>query len=88
MMGWQPIETAPKDGTEVLGIYVCDWSDHTTIYGPWTMRFGRHEWEPSWDNFRVIESESAFGTTYRDLDEAPTHWMPLPEPPTKKAPEP
>lgn len=71
-MEWQPIETAPKDGTVVLlagpefehGCVIAFWSDPSV--GDTT------EEDAGW-----YESESdshrLFGT--------PTHWMPLPATP-------
>lgn len=51
-MNWQPIETAPRDGTWML--VACGWRR---------------------------EGEDAIGGTIRwDI---PTHWMPLPPPPTQ-----
>ncbi len=83
LTGWQPIETAPKDGTEVLAVFSHDYGyqDKPTVYGPWTVSFWRGLWVSSWDGQRVISSQSDFGTDYRDPDIEPTHWMPLPEPP-------
>lgn len=68
MNEWQPIETAPKDGTIILG-----YDDSGVVAA---MRFvvpmygGHPEWELaelSWPN----DSMSAY----------PTHWMPMPPPP-------
>ena len=66
---WQPIETAPKDGTNVSlwssGFYgICHWSPPGTISedGFWCYT-PRVEWA-------ILELKS------------PTHWMPLPEPPS------
>jgi hypothetical protein len=67
MMEWQPIETAPKDGTPVLiyeppykdllpfDIYVCKWCQH----------------KEAWVEFA--------GEEYSQYDA--THWMPLPDAP-------
>jgi hypothetical protein len=62
---WQPIETAPRDGTAVLcfrllrgqpDIATASWKDYAEAFGGpgWTYAEGRH---------------------------APTHWMPMPAPP-------
>lgn len=70
---WQPIETAPKDGTPVLcalyynndrsywGQLVICWDDHNHI---WTDGVG---WEQN-----LIDEPT----------ETPLFWMPLPDPPT------
>jgi hypothetical protein len=71
-MKWQPIETAPKDGTEILvykryrkyqewvGKDEYDFYIHISFYdgGDWYIS----AYDPPWGN-------------------QPTHWMPLPEPP-------
>ena len=66
-MTWQPIETAPRDGTEMLL-----WDGTNLGVGfrtdtAWGLVFELHNWE--WGH------EISFKTVY------PTHWMPLPEPP-------
>ena len=73
---WQPIETAPKDGTPVL-IWMKYGSQAVTA--EW--RGGR--WRAVWDGWSVIESESDFGTECREV-EVPTHWMQLPAPPVMR----
>jgi hypothetical protein len=74
---WQPIETAPRDGREILGCHISEnFSD-----GPWTMRFSPASgvWAPSWDGSWVIESQTdVSGITYATLSR-PTHWQPKPE---------
>lgn len=71
---WQPIDTAPKDGTKVdlwLHIYASPRS------------FGME------DDFRVTDAwwqDGKWVHRYRDKDaeifsDYITHWMPLPEPP-------
>ena len=74
MSEWQPIETAPKDGTSVIvynGKYVTEacWLDQPDDDG-----------HTGW-----CESGFCFGGILYDLhnemDDDPTHWMPLPKPP-------
>jgi hypothetical protein len=76
IMEWQPIETAPKDGTEVLlfypryrqGIFIghFDVSVHMS-HGKETYR------SEKWWN-------GGYGGMFGKEPE-PTHWMPLPSPP-------
>jgi|DEB0MinimDraft_3_1074331.scaffolds.fasta_scaffold139672_2 hypothetical protein len=74
-MEWQPIETAPKDGTRVLAYWpdVYEINAATQVeswYGPWAP-WGSKEMLLTW--------QSAF--EWADGDNSPTHWMPLPNPP-------
>lgn len=69
---WQPIETAPKDGTYVL---LAGPSGYTTTpirveIGHWDAEFSPHQ---PW----VTYSNDSF----TDSGDAPTHWMPLPQEP-------
>jgi hypothetical protein len=84
-MAWRPISTAPKDGTEIIAVFSDDYGyqDKPTVYGPWTVSFDgrRQKWVSSWDGYRVISSQTDFGTDYHDPDIDPTHWMPMPPPP-------
>ena len=68
-MDWQPISTAPKDGTHVLmwrdtkvGPSISEaWWRTDCVFGH---GWGGHSWVyPAWQQ--------------------PTHWMPLPKPPTE-----
>ena len=66
-MDWQPIETAPKDGSFCLAAKQACWAkafDHFPY--PLKQRWNGEEWEA--DDGRVYEPQ-------------PTHWMPLPAPP-------
>lgn len=69
MSNWQPIETAPKDGTFFLAfsrneMIVCNQPPGHPI-GRWSFDSRKHRW-----------CGGTFGTL------APlTHWHPLPEPP-------
>ena len=66
---WQPIETAPMDGTTILlGLPVCGnlWAEDRRVYeGRW------HEREGTWTSINGFI-----------LFSVATHWMPLPEPPS------
>lgn len=79
---WQPIETAPKDGTEVLLF-----APGRLTYGAWVepspepnikYRDGFAP-EPEWEDFEPYWSSWDGGFT---TEHPPTHWMPLPPPPT------
>jgi hypothetical protein len=65
MTQWQPIETAPKDGTPIL-VYM----EESIIEAEWKYE----QWWP------VVLPSHGCGCCSHDNDE-PTHWMPLPEPP-------
>jgi len=82
-MEWQPIETAPKDGTEVIACFSNNYGfqENPTTYGPWTCAFRNGKWMASWGDRAVIYSESWAGTEYQEAEIDPTHWMPLPSPP-------
>ena len=77
-MKWQPIDTAPKDGTHILIIipYTEEWRKPTVAIARWyndsynrKYRKPRPYWQ--WDEMRV--------GSQRELQ--PTRWMPLPEVP-------
>lgn len=87
--GWQTIETAPKDGSEILlyredcGVILGRWiscSDFVSDGDP-SAEFCQsdEEWEePDWFGADFV---SGFRITNDGL---PTHWMPLPSPPASK----
>lgn len=65
-MKWQPIETAPKDGTDILVF---------TDRGVFEAAFvGDSYWEFAVADFHGCLCCSGNGDN-------PTHWMPLPQPP-------
>jgi hypothetical protein len=72
---WQPIETAPKDGTKILvyaskspvqdeGIFVAEW--------------GENRYWCNVEVWRIVGGYQDCGTV------EPTHWMNLPKAPGKK----
>lgn len=80
-MEWQPIKTAPKDGTEVLLFGTDERGRRSIAPGRWVMET-RDEWETIVDTadeirkVRIVKDISDWsGPTY------PTHWMPLPPDP-------
>ncbi len=75
-MDWQPIETAPRDGTEIL-LWAPDYSHRAGIgawcdvIGAWSADIGSME-----DGVAVFEGDC----------DGPSHWMPLPAPPEDREP--
>jgi len=73
-IGWQPIETAPKDGTLVLASF--KYRDDRLWAG-----FHVVGWRNGWGQW-VTTTSIGFDNTGDESDNAyATHWMPLPEPP-------
>lgn len=70
---WQPIDTAPKDGTKI-DIWAKTWAASSD-----TFQFER------FTNCLWMKGDSMSGSSARWLNVPtsyhPTHWMPLPEPP-------
>ena len=75
MTDWQPIETAPKDGTKILlgGTQYPNTEQDITRIGRWY-----HTGYSVPDNGTFILD---VGNNTRIEGTFPTHWMPLPEPP-------
>jgi hypothetical protein len=69
-MDWQPIETAPKDGTviDLWDRYGFRWTNRH--WGHHSFLHGKPTDEPSWG-----------APTTDGPGPDPSHWMPLPEPP-------
>lgn len=67
MTDWQPIRTAPRDGTPILAFHPAEgFAPITSIDVIW--------WEGGEDNGWLLNGEP--------LVDAATHWMPLPDPPS------
>lgn len=65
MSEWQPISTAPKDGTGILA-WIPDWTTTMVVFwkeSRWWMPVG-------YDGLMSMRGDPPI-----------THWMPLPEPP-------
>ena len=72
-MNWQPIETAPKDGTRIIifedgCVRISRWYVHYMNGAPNPHR------APEWKQ-DVMYGHDYYGPI------KPTHWMPLPKPP-------
>ena len=79
-MIWQPIETAPKDGTPVLVFCPEFPAEHSRNVAPRVM-------EARWNNPGMDPRNGAWGDpVYDEWNCEPTHWMPLPAPPAKEQP--
>ena len=76
MSDWQPIETAPRDGTWILlagGSIKYSWEGDTAphaVVAQFTHELAVSRWQFAWYD----------GGYYGEYED-PTHWMPLPEPP-------
>ena len=77
-MNWQPIDTAPKNGTRII---LWDANKGVAISGGWHIDGGRDDpngYEPPW-SWWVSDEDLIMWDS--GPDDAPTHWMPLPETP-------
>lgn len=76
-MNWQPIETAPKDGTDVLVMYMH--IDTQVVHNAFfaSEADGWDSGDVGWWSYEHSEVSRI------KLDDwmEPTHWMPLPDPP-------
>jgi hypothetical protein len=76
-MEWQPIETAPKDGTQFWGRVGDD-----AIAMTWHKSFDA--FVSSWRRMTMAPGYTIDGLAYKDHSprtHTPTAWMPLPPPP-------
>jgi hypothetical protein len=80
-MDWQPIETAPKDGTRVLV-----WGEpsghegedeHRVVSAWWGRLVAGQQEDENGEGWRFCSFDGGY---YGEVYDA-THWMPLPEPP-------
>lgn len=72
--GWQPISTAPKDGTKIL--------TYAPVIPPHKNSFGGDPTAKIIINYRrKAEGGDRHEWWNSRFDQQPTHWMPLPSPP-------
>jgi hypothetical protein len=76
---WQPIETAPRDGTEILAGSCYD-ENLSVVY------WADNRWRGACDGLPAVQSQDDFGTIYHEP--FVTRWMPLPPPPTDDGTQP
>lgn len=72
---WQPIDTAPQDGTRVLVVYSTKIGPRVEI-GQWTDERHHSRPQPHWTSGLA----QIWGVVVARKN-PPTHWMPLPSPP-------
>lgn len=87
-MNWQPISTAPRDGTAVL-VMSDDWPG--TPSGRAEECNGHNTYVAEWWEAESDDDEGEW-VCYMDMPSEPrcpiepTHWMPLPKPPMHETP--
>lgn len=67
---WQTLESAPKDGSRILVCWARPGEETHYELVFW------NEYRDAWS-----ASDGGWGSDRWRADDAPTHWMPLPEPP-------
>jgi len=72
-MSWQPIETAPKDGSSIL-VFPATWDKKPCSIAHWNTDEYSKKPRPFWERDDQIQITYSRGATT-------THWMPLPPPP-------
>lgn len=78
MSEWQPIETAPKDGTEFLAALSNDWVIIISEVPNWD----RYAWYRTSTNVSIPVARTHEPSSLKDGNcLLATHWMPLPQPP-------
>ena len=81
MSEWQPIETAPKDGTAIL-VWTPPFTKGDQQFGgatvaKWAEYFSGGQWQALIAGYEAYDDSNFDGG-----DDYPTYWMSLPNPPT------
>lgn len=72
---WQPIDTAPRDGTAIIAL--LRYRNGTVFDEPLSIR-----WHDPWGQWVFSGCLIGIQNSAKDEDNVdPTHWMPLPPPP-------
>ena len=79
-MKWQPIETAPRDGSKIIG-WDPEGDSGMAIIFWWEHRYERYDEVEGGLFRRVHEVLPGYWEGGPHSPWRPTHWMPLPEPP-------
>jgi hypothetical protein len=84
---WQPIESAPKDRTEILACWPKRKLDDDEC--PTGEITGYAQCVTAWQGFWIepdyLEAHGSFYFEDEAFAAEPTHWMPLPPPPVEQA---
>ena len=78
---WQPIETVPRDGTEVITVCMRDTPPSYEIDSWYVMKSDTYIERPD----GLYEKKDATSGTWSQNGHRATHWMPLPVAPTTES---
>lgn len=78
MSKWKPIKTAPKDGTPIIGLTPKNGYFGGVIGVEWVK-----EHKKMFFGTKVTLGGFWARSCHTQIIECPTHWMPLPKPPTE-----
>ena len=89
-MDWQPIETAPKDGTSLL-LIAATYRNPVPMIGHWGQNNAwdeEYHWllgeTDDWPTKRASKFRKRAAAEMLGIISTPTHWMPLPPPPKEQ----
>jgi len=82
MSDWQPIDTAPKDGSWVLGL---DAESKTSGIVRWSSKddYIKRSKEQGTANWKYVAHEGWQSYEYDSAYDSPSHWLSIPNPPEK-----
>lgn len=93
-MKWQTIESAPKDGKAVLVFYKNELGNGRTVKANFVKQFTDESCDDDWYEtdeegncftpegwYEIIDNWNDYSAVHINYE--PTHWTPLPNPPTE-----